>query len=115
MKIYNKTYGTKWGGSVVNIASTSGLDGNSGKSVYGSAKAALITMTKCIAEELGEDGIRANAICPGVVETEMAVSLPGYIIDIEREASALRRLAQPEDIASTAAFLLSDMASYITG
>lgn len=102
-------------GSIVNISSTSGLDGNSGKSSYGSSKAALACMTKCIAEELGPSGIRANAICPGVIETEMAEGLPDYIIEINKNAADLKKLGQPSDIAEIAAFLLSDMSSYVTG
>lgn len=102
-------------GSIVNISSTSALDGNSGKTAYGSAKAALLTMTKCIAEELGTSGIRANVICPGVTETEMIKEMPEYIVDIERDATYLGRLAKTGDIADTAVFLLSDLSSYITG
>lgn len=102
-------------GSIVNISSTSALDGNSGKTAYGSAKAALLTMTKCVAEELGTSGIRANVICPGVTETEMIKEMPEYIIDIERNATYLGNLAKTDDIANTAVFLLSDLSSYITG
>lgn len=102
-------------GSIVNISSTSALDGNSGKTAYGSAKAALLTMTKCVAEELGSSGIRANVICPGVTETEMIKKMPEYIIDIERDATYLGCLTKTEDIANTVVFLLSDLSSYITG
>jgi len=102
-------------GSIVNISSTSALDGNSGKTAYGSAKAALLTMTKCVAEELGTSGIRANVICQGVTETEMIKEMPEYIIDIERDATYLGSLAKTDDIAKTVVFLLSDLSSYITG
>lgn len=102
-------------GSIVNISSTSALDGNSGKTAYGSAKAALLTMTKCVAEELGTSGIRANVICPGVTETEMIKEMPEYIMDIERDATYLGSLAKTDDIAKTVVFLLSDLSSYITG
>lgn len=102
-------------GSIVNIASTAALDGNAGKSAYGPSKAALITFTKCLAEELGNNGIRANAICPGVTETEMIAYMHEYIYNIEKNAAALKRIGKPEDIANTAAFLLSDMSNYITG
>jgi len=102
-------------GSIVNIASTAALDGNAGKSAYGPSKAALITMTKCIAEELGDSGIRANAVCPGVTDTEMIAQMHEYIYDIEKEAAALKKNAKPEDIGNTVIFLLSDMSSYITG
>lgn len=103
------------GGSIVNISSTAALDGNAGKSAYGPSKAALITFTKCLAEELGNNGIRANVICPGVTETEMIAYMHDYIYEIEKNAASLKRIGKPEDIANTAAFLLSDMSSYITG
>lgn len=102
-------------GSIVNIASTAALDGNSGKSAYGASKAALITMTLCISEELAAGGIRANAICPGVTQTDMAGTMPEYILDIQKEASFLKRLGTTEDIANTALYLLSDYSAYITG
>lgn len=102
-------------GSIVNIASTAGIDGNAGKSAYGPSKAALIALTKCIAEEFGRSGIRANAICPGVTDTDMISGMHGYIYDIEKKAAALRKNAKPNDIANVAAFLISDESSYITG
>lgn len=102
-------------GSIVNISSTAAQDGNSGKSAYGSSKAALITMTLSIAEELGGSGIRANVICPGVTMTDMISTMPDYISDIQREAAFMKELGTPEDIANTAMFLLSDHSSYITG
>lgn len=102
-------------GSIVNIASTAALDGNAGKSAYGPSKAAVIAMTKCIAEEFGNSGIRANAICPGVTDTPMISQMHDYIYEIEKNAAALKKNAKPEDIANSAAFLLSDLSSYITG
>ncbi len=102
-------------GSIVTISSTSALDGNSGKSAYGAAKAALITMTKSIAEELGRSGVRANTICPGVIMTEAAKMMPDYIFDIEREATFLGKLGEPLDVAKVAAYLASDMSVYVTG
>lgn len=102
-------------GSIVNISSTAALDGNSGKSAYGAAKAALLTMTLSIAEELGQFGIRANVICPGVTMTDMVTTMPEYITDMQKEATFLKKLGKPEDIANTAMYLLSDYSSYITG
>lgn len=102
-------------GSIVSISSTAALDGNSGKSAYGASKAALLTMTMCISEELAAGGIRANVICPGVTETDMLSTMPDYIMDIQREATFLKKAGTPADIANTAMYLLSDHASYITG
>lgn len=102
-------------GSIVNISSSAALDGNSGKSAYGASKAALLTMTLCISEELAAAGIRANVICPGVIETDMIATMPEYVTDIQREATFLGKLGTTVDIANTAVFLLSDYSSYITG
>lgn len=102
-------------GSIVNISSSAALDGNSGKSAYGASKAALLTMTLCISEELAADGIRANVICPGVTETDMLTTMPDYIMDIQRQATFLKKIGKTSDIANTAMFLLSDYSSYITG
>lgn len=102
-------------GSIVNISSTAGQDGNSGKSAYGASKAALIAMTKSIAEEMGPSGIRANCIAPGVTNTEMLATMPDYIVEDEINSCSLRKLGEPMDIANTAVFLASDLSSYITG
>lgn len=102
-------------GSIVNISSSAAQDGNSGKSAYGASKAALLTMTLSIAEELGSSGIRANVICPGVTETDMVSTMPAYISDIQKEATFLKKLGKTDDIANTAMYLLSDYSSYITG
>jgi 3-oxoacyl-[acyl-carrier protein] reductase len=102
-------------GSIVNLASTVAMDGNPGKSVYGATKASIISMTKSIASELGELGIRANCIAPGAVETHMLDMLSAQVIEQSRNSAALRRLAAPEEIADTAVYLASDKSSYITG
>lgn len=102
-------------GSIVNISSSAALDGNSGKSAYGASKAALLTMTLCISEELAAQGVRANVICPGVTQTDMIGTMPNYIVDIQKNAAFLNKLGTVSDIANTAMFLLSDYASYITG
>lgn len=102
-------------GSIVSISSSAALDGNSGKSAYGASKAALLTMTMCISEELAANKIRANVICPGVTQTEMLSTMPDYIIDIQKEATFLKKVGTTVDIANTAMYLLSDYSSYITG
>ena len=102
-------------GSIVSISSSAALDGNSGKSAYGASKAALLTMTMCVSEELAVSGVRANVICPGVTETDMAGTMPDYILGIQKNATFLGTLGKPTDIANTALFLLSDYSRYITG
>jgi 3-oxoacyl-[acyl-carrier protein] reductase len=102
-------------GSIVNIASSAGIDANPGKSAYGSSKAAVICLTKAIAAELGRSGIRANAIAPGITETEMLQTMPAAAIEQARQLADLRRGGQPSEIASAAVFLASDLSNYITG
>ncbi len=102
-------------GSIVSTSSSAALDGNSGKSAYGASKAALLTMTKCISEELASYGIRANIICPGVTDTSMLSTMPDYATKLQIEATFLKKLGTPADIANTAMFLLSEYSSYITG
>ncbi len=102
-------------GSIVNIASTAGEDGNPGKSAYGASKAALIALTKSIAAELGETGVRANSIAPGITDTDMLYTMPEHIIEQAKNTADLRRAGLPAEIAETALFLASDLSSYITG
>ena len=102
-------------GSIINIASTAGEDGNPGKSAYGSSKAAVIAMTKSVAAELGELGIRANCIAPGMTETEMLGTMPPQVVEDTMKSTDLRRNGLPEEIAGAALFLASDLSSYVTG
>jgi 3-oxoacyl-[acyl-carrier protein] reductase len=102
-------------GSIINISSTAGLDGNAGRSVYGASKAAVICMTKAISAELGEFGIRANSIAPGMTDTEMLSSMNESLILESLETNDIKRVAKPSEIADTAVFLASDLSSYITG
>ncbi|GKV93420.1 SDR family oxidoreductase [Pectobacterium aroidearum] len=102
-------------GSIINISSTAGEDGNPGKSAYGASKAAVIAMTKSIAAELGEIGIRANCIAPGITDTDMLDTLPVHILEETKNTADLRRAGLPSEIADTAVFLASELSSYITG
>lgn len=88
---------------------------NPGKSAYGASKAALIAMTKSVAAELGEHGIRANAIAPGITDTDMLLTMPEHVVEAARQSTDLRREGLPAEIAETALFLASDLSSYITG
>jgi 3-oxoacyl-[acyl-carrier protein] reductase len=104
------------GGSIVYISSSAAIDANSGRSAYGASKAALICLTKVMAAELAEHGIRVNAIAPGITETDMvAQSMSQDIIDETVAHTMLKRMGRPVDIANTALFLASDLSSYITG
>ena len=104
-------------GSIVNIASVSGLGAAVAQGVYGMSKAAVISMTYTLAAELGGTGIRINSIAPGLVETKFAGALLQNKDIVERiEASTpVRRVGQPDDIAGLALFLASDASNFVTG
>lgn len=102
-------------GSIVNMTSVVGIEGNAGQSNYSASKAGIIGFTKSIAQELGSRNIRSNAVAPGFIETEMTAALDpkikeGWIQDIP-----LKRTGTAEDVANLVAFLASDNSSYITG
>ncbi|MGO5115126.1 SDR family NAD(P)-dependent oxidoreductase [Candidatus Avoscillospira sp. LCP25S3_F1] len=102
--------------SIVNISSSAALDANSGRSAYGASKAALLCATKAMAEELGAVGIRANSIAPGITDTDMVgESMTPAVIEETVAQTALHRMGRPEEIAHAAAFLASDLSSYVTG
>jgi 3-oxoacyl-[acyl-carrier protein] reductase len=102
-------------GSIINISSSAAVDGNSGRAVYGASKAALLCATKALAAELGDQGIRANVIAPGITETDMLESMSDDIIKETINNTDLRRSGKPIDIANAILFLSSDLSSYITG
>jgi len=103
------------GASIVNMTSIAGLDGGVGVTAYGSSKAAIALTTKVLAQELAFFKIRVNGVAPGMVETDMAISMGEKAAENTSNASALKRLAKPEEIAQTVVFLASEQASYITG
>lgn len=102
-------------GSIINIASSAAIDGNSGRSVYGASKAAVICMTKVLAAELGEHGVRANSIAPGITRTEMISNMSAEVIARTLEQSHMRRAGEPFEIAAAALFLASNLSAYVTG
>jgi len=102
-------------GSIVTIASVVGLVGNAGQVNYAAAKAGLVGMTKAVARELASRNVRANAIAPGFIATEMTDALPDAAREAAAGSIALGRFGTPEDIAAAVAFLASDDAGYITG
>ena len=102
-------------GSIVNMSSVVGVNGNAGQSNYSASKAGMIGFTKSIALELGSRNIRCNAIAPGFIETEMTHSLKEDVRDAWIQTIPLRRSGKPEDVADVATFLASDLSSYVTG
>ena len=103
------------GGRIINLSSVIGSTGYAGLSVYAASKAALIGFTKSLAREVGPQGITVNALAPGFVETEMTASLGGEDRERVRRRSALRRLAEAEDVAAMAEFLMGNGGKNITG
>ncbi|MGB1285479.1 MAG: glucose 1-dehydrogenase [Aggregatilineales bacterium] len=105
------------GGSIVNIASVVGIDPGSMQGVYSVTKAAVISLTKTLAMELGSDNIRVNAIAPGLVQTKFAQVLwenEALLKQVEAK-TPVGRMGQPEEIASLTMWLASDAASFVTG
>ena len=102
-------------GNIINMASIAGQMGNPGQINYASSKAGLIAMAKSVAKEMGSRGIRANAIAPGFVVTEMTNALPEAVREEYIKNIPLKRGATVEEIANTALYLGSDLSSYVTG
>jgi 3-oxoacyl-[acyl-carrier protein] reductase len=102
-------------GSIVNIASMSGINADAGTLAYGSSKAALIFFTKVAAAESGKYGVRVNAVCPGAIDTEMLRQMNEVALDRLKLRSAMGRVGTPVEVATTVGFLLSDASSYISG
>ena len=103
------------GGAIVNWSSVGGLNSGLATSVYSAAKAGVIAVTKTAATEYGTRGIRANAICPGFILTEIMGAAGAEHFPEMFEKAALKRAGQPHEVAEVAAFLASDRASFVTG
>lgn len=105
------------GGSIINIASTAGILAVNRRTAYCASKAGVIGLTKSLALDLGELGIRVNAICPGLTHTGLTAPYfedAGWVEQIEADIP-LRRSGQPEDLAAAITFLAGDLSAYITG
>lgn len=104
------------GGSIVNIASVSGMRGNVGRVAYGASKGGVIVMSQVMAAELAASGVRVNVIAPGPIETPLAAQVHDETIrEVWNSLVPMRRYGTPEEIAGAAAFLCSEDAGYITG
>ena len=104
------------GGVIVNTSSASGLTGDVGRSAYAASKAGLLSLTQSVAVQYGKEGIRCNAIAPGVIATPaLEANVPPEQIAVYSNNTLTPRLGAPEDIAAAVAFLASDAAGFITG
>lgn len=102
-------------GSIVNLSSIVGINGNAGQANYSASKAGIIGLTRSIAKEMGSRGIRCNAVAPGFIETPMTQQLPEDVRKEWMNQIPLRRGGQAKDIAKLILFLSSDLSDYITG
>lgn len=103
----------KKAGSIINISSIVGVNGNPGQCNYAAAKAGLIGMSRSLGKEMGPKGIRTNCIAPGFILTDMTSGMPEKLVEEWKERIALRRPGTPCDVAGVALFLASDMSAYV--
>jgi 3-oxoacyl-[acyl-carrier protein] reductase len=104
----------KWG-RIVNVSSAVALHGNPGQTVYAATKAGLVGMTKSLAREVALKGVTVNAICPGLLDTDMTSHLDDEARAIYIEQTPLQRPARLEEVAAVVRFLMSEEASYVNG
>ncbi|MDD4109516.1 MAG: 3-oxoacyl-[acyl-carrier-protein] reductase [Prolixibacteraceae bacterium] len=102
-------------GSIINMSSVVGVNGNAGQTNYSASKAGIIGFTKSVARELGSRGIRSNAIAPGFIITEMTAKIPENDRKAWEASIPLKRGGTPEEVAAVALFLASDLSSYVSG
>ncbi|MFH0727136.1 MAG: 3-oxoacyl-[acyl-carrier-protein] reductase [Pseudomonadota bacterium] len=115
IQLVSKAMMAQRSGSIVNIASISGVLGTAGQANYAASKAGVIALTKVAARELAGRGVTVNAVAPGFIITDMTAALPDKVKAAYLEQIPLKRGGTPEDIARAVAFLVSENAAYITG
>lgn len=102
-------------GSIINMSSISGKDGNLGQTNYSAAKAGIVGLTKAAAKELGRNGVRVNALQPGLIRSAMTEAMPTHAWDAKLAEIPMERPGEPEEVAGAAVFLASELSSYVSG
>jgi len=102
-------------GSIINLSSIVGVNGNKGQLAYSASKGAVISMTKTAAKELAQYNIRVNAIAPGMIDTDMFNSIGEEFVAERVAGIGMKRLGTPSDVANVCLFLASDLSEYVTG
>jgi 3-oxoacyl-[acyl-carrier protein] reductase len=102
-------------GSIINVTSIMGVQGNAGQAAYAGSKAALVGITKSLAKELGPQNIRVNALAPGLIDTDLVANLSAEQLAGRSAAIAMGRIGSPAEVANAALFLASDLSAYVTG
>ena len=102
-------------GSIINMSSIVGTNGNKGQTIYSSSKAAIIGFSKSLAKELAPFNIRVNAIAPGFIDTDMTSGMDEKFYEFNKSMIGFGRIGKPVDIAKVALFLASDLSDYVTG
>ena len=102
-------------GSIINLTSIIGVEGNLGQSIYSSSKSAILGFTKSLSKELASLNIRVNGVAPGFIDTDMTRGMDEKFFNKTLSSIALGRIGQPQDVAKTILFLASDLSEYVTG
>ena len=115
IQLVNKLMGRQKSGSIINISSIVGVEGAAGQLVYSASKGAVASLTKAAAKELAPNGIRVNAVAPGLINTGLLQAIGDAKIQENLKNVKMGRLGEPIDVANVILFLASDLSAYVTG